>query len=339
MPFFDDDDHNLRSPPINRPSTTRGHVGQPTMIFRLDEDCLLAVLKFADPFSLTSFEITSKHAQQLVESTWVVQARDLKEREEGGSTPRQRVLSSFAVNKCDILCRLTQMVEGSTSSELSEKGIAMLPWEKLDTSKHLVYLRMSGQACCRYSTPQTFCESVIQIDSSELHSLYRKKEGGVAKIPLSKCQFQMARASERNDMQDLLDHLYPEAESENMSFRGTMNSCHRIDFINRRLKAITMVAFDRKTLAPSILFKDNSLPEGPASTLFACTQHEDGHVAIVASVGRSMNTQIKDSDGDTFLVRRSVHLYFQKNSFGLAIGQRNVQIAFPLLPVDPVTNS
>ena len=117
-----------------------------------------------------------------------------------------------------------------------------------------------------------------------------------------------------------------------------MNSCHRIDFINRRLKAITMVAFDRKTLAPSILFKDNSLPEGPASTFFACTQH-DGHVAIVASVGRSMNTQIKDSDGDTFLVRRSVHLYFQRNSFGLAIGQRNVQIAFPLLPVDPETNS
>lgn len=311
------------------------------MIFRLDKDCLLAVLKFADPFSLTSFEITSKHAQQLVQSTWVVQARNLGEREEGGGTPRQRVISSFAVHNCDILSRLTQMVEGSTSSELSAEGIVMLPWEKLDTSRHLVYLRMSGQACCRYSAPQTFCESVIQIDSSELHSLYKKKEGGVAKIPLSKCQFRVARASERNDMRDLLDHLYPEdpeGRSQNMAFQGTMNSCHRIDFINRRLKAITMVAFDRKTLAPSILFKDNSLPEGPASTLFACTQHEDGHVAIVASVGRSMNTQMKDSGGDTFLVRRSVHLYFQKKSFGLAIGQRNVQIAFPLLPVDPETN-
>ena len=130
-------------------------------MFHLSDDTVVTILSFSDPFSLASFEATSRRSHRLVQSAWIVQDEKVKKRE-GGSTPRQRVISSFAIHRSCVLSRLSQLVKNSSWSDLSKRGITMLPWDELDGGKHLIHLRVSG-----HSPFQTYCEPIITVKQTK----------------------------------------------------------------------------------------------------------------------------------------------------------------------------
>ena len=220
------------------------------------------------------------------------------------------------------MSRLSQLIEDSSWSDLSERGIHVLPWEELDESKHLVFLRMSGLTSHRHSPFQTYCETTIGIKANQIA---RRGSIRLARVPLTKDQFGLPGGAGivGNDMAGLLDSLYTaKGAAENTSFHpeSIVQSCKRIDSLNRRLDTISIVAFDRQTLAPSILFKEDDRSGGATRTILACAL-EDGHLSIFADVDRSMNVSLEAGVADASLVTRSVCFYFQRDSFCLALAQ------------------
>ena len=283
-------------------------------MFRLDDDSKVAILGFTDPFSLTSFEATSRHSRRLVKLAWNVHDKNLtKTQREGGATSRQRVLSSFAVHKSSVMSRLSQLIEDSSWSDLSERGINVLPLGQLDESKHLVHLRMSGLTSCRNTHFETYCETTITISHDQISSMGNTH---VARVPLTMDQFGSAGgASNCNEMAGLLGSLYAtEGATENSPFHpeNRMVSCKCIGKWDSRLDTISIVAFDRQTLAPSVLFKEDDKTGGPIRTILTSTEQADGYLSIAALAQRLMHS-------DTSFAARSVSFYFQRNSFGLAL--------------------
>ena len=241
-----------------------------------------------------------------------------KSQREGGTTPRQRVLSSFAVHKSTMMSRLSQLIEDSSWPDLSKRGINILPWDQLDESKHLVHLRMSGLTSCRNAPFQTYCETTIAIGSDQISGI-----GNTHLARVTRDQFgSNGGADDGNEMAGLLESLYGTAgAAENSSFRpeSRMQSCKCIDSLNRRLDAISIVAFDRQTLAPSIMFKEDDKSGGSTRTILTCIIRDDGYLSITADIQRPMCMHFEAGNAP-FLIR-SVCLYFRKDSFGLALSQ------------------
>ena len=288
-------------------------------MFHLDDDSKVAILSFADPFSLTSYEATSRHSRRLVKLAWNVHDKNLtKSQKEGGTSPRQRVLSSFAVHKSNVMSRLSQLIEDSSWPELSERGINILPWDQLDGNKHLVHLRISGLTSCRNAPFQTYCETTIAIGPDQISSMGNTQ---LARVPLTRDQFRSdGGADDGNEIAGLLDTLYGTAgAAETSSFRpeSRMQSCKCIDSLNRRLDTISIVAFDRQTLAPRILFKGDDKSGGSTRTILTCIMRDDGYLSITADIQRPMYGHFEAGNA-SFLIR-SVCLYFRRDSFGLAL--------------------
>lgn len=288
-------------------------------MFHLDDDSKVAILSFADPFSLTSYEATSRHSRRLVKMAWNVHDKNLtKTQREGGATSRQRVLSSFAVHKSSVMSRLSQLIEDSSWSDLNKRGINILPWDQLDGSKHLVHLRISGLTSSRNTPFQTYCETTIAVSSDQISSMGNTH---LARVPLTRDQFGSdGGADDSNEMAGLLDSLYgTTGAAENSSFHpeSRMQSCKCIDSLNRRLDAISIVAFDRQTLAPSVMFKEDDTSGGSTRTILTCIMRDDGYLSITADIQRPMYGHFEA--GDASFLMRSVCLYFRRDSFGLAL--------------------
>ena len=65
----------------------------------LDDDAIVAALGFSDPRSLCLVTMACRRLRRLADAAWLDLDKHLEQnRREGGSTPRERVLSSFVVH-------------------------------------------------------------------------------------------------------------------------------------------------------------------------------------------------------------------------------------------------
>ena len=189
----------------------------------------------------------------------------------------------------------------------------MLPWDELDGGKHLIHLRISG-----FSPFQTYCESIITIGPEQLPPI-GEKGNYLAEVPLAIEQFEPTRS---NGIKDILDRLYASEEgtSENKAFRleGKKQTIARIGAINRQIGAISVVVFDRQTLAPSILFKEG---EGSTRTTRVLVVSGGGPLLFMANFGRTMEKNVVDSDDSVSTVSRYISFNFASDSFKLLLSQ------------------
>ena len=85
--------------------------------------------------------------------------------------------------------------------------------------------------------------------------------------------------------------------------------------MNRRLDTISIVAFDRQTLCPSVLFKEDDNSGGSTKTTLTTTL-DGGYLRIIADIDRSMYRRV--GGDNTSVVIRLVYFLFRRDAFELA---------------------
>ena len=107
----------------------------------LDDDALAATLGFSDPRTLCSATMTCRRLRILADAAWVVLDKHIpSEKWEGGTTPRERVLSSFVVHE------RKRWLEGIAVRDLKAAHLSIVTPEQVRKENHLLYVRITDRS-------------------------------------------------------------------------------------------------------------------------------------------------------------------------------------------------
>ena len=274
----------------------------------LDDDAIAATLGFTDPRSLCSATMTCRRLRRLADATWVELDRNLApNKRKGGSTPRERVLSSFIVHVGK------ERISGEVITR--KRDWEQITPTELATRNYLLYLHMSKT--------HTYYDSFIG------SSVVLNRDEGSVDLPLY-------LEHTETHLGLLLSILYDQGQWQ-PGLRTQASVTKRMKQIFTHAK-ITIFAFDRRTLYPRILFdtgieedlqrREGSLPLyrlPPPSVTVSQLLDGSNRVEVKNNWVRKRSQQVEFQDR---LVTKEevleIGLYFQKHgSFGLVMNRSN----------------
>jgi len=271
----------------------------------LDDDVIVAALGFSDPRSLCSTTMVCRRLRRLADTTWAELDKNIDaNKREGGDTPRERVLSSFAVHELATwVSQVAKTVETRDFHELREGyKVRIISPEDLGADNYLFFLRISG-CTTDNQTRRTYIKSFVQVSDEQQRSLLANN----SPIDLQLNEYRI-RSIIHRFLTDLVSG--PETFSARHFTNGVLNNNVKSRLFNyfNNSTNISIIAVNRQTLAPSILFKN----------------HDNGTAAscrVIFKTDGSRRLEIRDDWIMCKAVSREVALYFENNSYGLRIGR------------------
>ena len=266
----------------------------------LDDDVIAATLGFADPRSLCSATMTCRRLCRLADAAWLDLDKHLEQnRREGGSTSRERVLSSFVVHSdkerisrvadhCVLHDRVGVMQQ-ITLAELANRN-----------SRHLLYLRIINT-----SNDSVYYDSFIGAS-------------GALRISQDEVHLPMQRIHVKRDFDDFISVV--------SNFMA--NRCpYTFSLVSNKMRStfrnvnILIFAFNRRNLSQRILINEVSQPINRVPSMSGL-QSLDGtqRLRVRNNWARvQVNRNKLHSRAAAPLTRTEVGFYFQDETFGLMI--------------------
>ena len=220
----------------------------------LNDDAITAYLSFTDPPSLSTATMTCRRMRRLADAAWEELDKEIDDQKrEGGDTPRERVLSSFAVHKDrERMANIARQVE-RYGSNIIGKGIVVATPEELDTDNFLLYFFASWG----FSHRKTLVDAWLKVTGAQRNSLVN---GGPVDLPLNMCAIQ-------GNFHTLVSSLYGgpgtfsqrnispgfQYETFGWGFLNYKTATELDDFLHTcEAMKISILTVNRRTLTPAI---------------------------------------------------------------------------------------
>jgi len=268
----------------------------------LDDDAIVAALGFNDACSLARAELTCRRIRRLADAAWKTLDKEIAADEwNGGDTPRERVLSSYALHG------RRGWLYGVAINVASDPKNARLPIitsEELRVHSHFFCLHVSfaggEEISLSFGTTDEQYRALATYDSLTFLPIPKEKLMGPCR--------------------EFIDKYYSGTETlgQSVGANGQLSLSAKKDILQVfDYVVITMLAVNRKTLKPSILFRNTSTNKSSDSWI-RCRKLRDGTYRIYVDGYWTMGWTMKSGDPES-IKNRHVGFFFEDDCYGIFI--------------------
>ena len=274
----------------------------------LDDDAIKVALGFSDPRSLSSTTMTCRRLRHLSDAAWNELDKHIEQNKcEGGDTPRERVLSSFVVHGGgrSWLDRIT-----FKAARARNAGICCVSSEDLQNRTYIFHICTEN-----LGYPMHALTIPVSVGGQPNLGFFGHCARVSIDLPLERKHFHLF-----GNIQQFLRDFYDSQDFSSKVFMpGSRQLSPTFDF-NRfkmafRLFKVTILAVDRCTLEPKILFREEiNSPSSQRPPSVGTSQRKNRRRLEIKN-----KWSMKCFDRGAFIGTREVEFYFEKDSFGLTI--------------------
>lgn len=262
----------------------------------LDDDALAATLGFSDPRTLCAITMACRRLRILADGAWAVLNRNLPEDlREGGTTFRERVLSSFVVHE------RKSWIEDIAATDPKAAGLEIFTHETFKTENPLLYIHMTDH------TENLVGSFFLNASDEGLRALADKN--GSIEVPIEK--------------EELTGQLKEFVQRYNLNVPLLLHQRGPMTFMVEVAKHVfsnlgtTIIAINRRTLKRYVFFQGDQ-PSDSYNAFLPRVVFSRKSEARRVDIAGARNWVMTSSDG-AYGVLRSLKLqfYLQGNEFGI----------------------